>query len=442
MIMLDIEYIRENTEALRQTIKDKGITLDLDKLLEVDEERRALIQKIDELRAERNRVADEVGGGTGDKNVLVERGKELKEVIAQQEGKLKDTLDDFESMMVKVPVVPAPDTPEGRSPEENVEIFRSGPPPQFKFQLKDHVELAQSLDLIDFDRGVKVSGYRGYYVKNEAVMMQLGLMMHALEKAVAHGFKPMIPPTLVRDFALFGTGYFSGRQYDPETDEIYRIANHEKLADGTVKREDKFLVGTAEPSLLAYFADAVLDEKDLPLKICGFSQCYRSEVGSYGRDTKGLYRVHEFMKVELVVIAPADIELADKLQEEMLALAKELHKDLDIPYRVIRMCKGDLAAGKYKQFDLEMWTPSRDSWGETGSASNFVDWQARRLNARYRSKNGDLRYVYMLNATAMPSPRPLIAILENNQTKEGTVKVPKVLQKYVGKKEIKNNGRS
>ena len=440
--MLDIEYIRDNIEAVRAAVRDKGLTLDLDRLLKVDEDRRALIQKIDELRAERNKVADEVGSGTGAKDALVELGKELRDKIVEQEAKLKDVLSDFEDMMMRVPVVPAADTPEGKSPEENVEIFRSGPPTQFKFKPKDHVELAQDLDLIDFDRGVKVSGYRGYYVKNEAVMMQLGLMMYALEKAIAHGFKPMIPPTLVREFVLFGTGYFSGRQYNSETDEIYKIANDEELADGTVKKEDKFLVGTAEPSLLAYFADATLDEKDLPLKICGFSQCYRSEVGSYGKDTKGLYRVHEFMKVELVAIAPADIGLADKLQEEMLALAQELHKDLGIPYRVIRMCKGDLTAGKYKQFDLEMWTPSRDGWGETGSASNFVDWQARRLNARYRTRGGDLKHVYMLNATAMPSPRPLIAILENNQTKDGTVKVPRVLQKYVGKKEIKNNGRS
>ena len=435
--MLDIEYIRNNTEAVKNAAVIKGIKVDIEKLLDIDEKRRGLIQEVDDLRAKRRQIADQVAGGKGDKDKLVSEGKKLKEDISKKEGALNDVMNEYNSLMAKVPTVPAEDTPPGKDESENVEVFRSGEPTKFKFEPKDHIELAKELDLIDFEAGSRVAGYRGYYLKNEAVTMQMALMMHAMQKAMKYGFKPMIPPTLVREFALFGTGYFAGKEYDPEVDEIYKIANDEKLPDGSLKKEDKFLVGTAEPSLLAYFANETLDEKDLPLKICGLSQCYRSEIGSYGKDTKGLYRVHEFMKVELVALTPADVDAAEKMQQEMVDLAKELHEDLGIPYRVIRICAGDLTAGKYKQFDLEMWTPSRDGWGETGSASNFVDWQSRRLNARYKDKDGEIKPVYMLNATAMPSPRPLIAIIENNQTKEGEVKVPKVLQSYVGKKKIK-----
>lgn len=441
--MLDIKYIREHADAIKQAIAQKHIQLDLDELIKTDEQRRALIQLIDDLRAERRRIADGMSKtDSQSKEALVQSGRKVKDEIAQKEKELAVLEENFTALMVKVPVIPAPDTPAGENEQDNLEIFRSAEPTRFKFTPKDHVELAKQLDLIDFDSGAKVSGYRGYYIKNEAVMLQMGLLMHALRKAIRRGFKPVIPPTLVREFVLYGSGYFAGRQFDPEIDDVYKIANDEKLADGSVKKEAKFLVGTAEPSLLAYFTGQTLSIKDLPIKLCGFSQCYRSEIGSYGRDTKGLYRVHEFMKVELVAITPADLSVADKLQEEMVDLAKELHDDLEVPYRIIRMCAGDLTAGKYKQFDYELWTPSRNGWGESGSASNFLDWQARRLNARYKDEKGEIRYVYMLNATALPSPRPLIAILENHQTKEGSIKVPKALRPYVGAKEIKKQKRS
>jgi len=291
--------------------------------------------------------------------------------------------------------------------------------------------LAENLDLFDLARGTKVAGYRGYFVKNEAVFMQLGLMMMALEKMVSRGFKPLIPPTLIKEFALFGSGYFAGREFDPAIDEIYKIANKEKEADGQFKKENKFLVGTAEPSLLSYFADEILDIKNLPVKICGLSQCYRSEIGSYGKDTKGLYRVHEFMKVEQVCLCSADVLESEKLHQEMVGISKELHEDLGLPYRQIQICTGDLSAGKYKMYDLEAWIPSRNAYGETGSASNFLDWQARRLNVRYRDEDGQKRYVYMLNNTALASIRPMIAILENFQQADGSVVIPEALRKYI-----------
>jgi len=361
----------------------------------------------------------------------IAKGKKIKTKIADLEKKYRKIDELYFDLMVKAPIIPSADTPIGKDEKGNVEIHKWKEPTKFDFKPKSYIELARDLDLIDFKRGVKVAGYRGYYIKNQAVMLEMGLMMLALEKLIQKGFTPMIPPTLVREFALFGSGYFSGKKYNPQTDEIYKIANEEKGADGKAEKESKFLVGTAEPSLLAYYADEVLDEKDLPLRICGFSQCYRSEIGSYGKDTKGIYRVHEFMKVEQVCICPADIDLSDKIHQEMIEISKELHEDLGLPYRQLQICTGDMSAGKYKMYDLEAWMPSRNSYGETGSASNFLDWQARRLNVRYKDKNGKKKYVYMLNNTALPTVRPLIAILENNQQKDGSVVVPEVLRKYM-----------
>jgi seryl-tRNA synthetase len=236
---------------------------------------------------------------------------------------------------------------------------------------------------------------------------------------------------LVKEFVLFGSGYFSGREYNPEKDEIYKIANDEIEADGNKNKEDKFLIGTAEPSLLAYYSGEILEEKDLPMKLCGFSQCYRSEIGSYGKDTRGMYRVHEFMKVEMVGLSPANIETAEKMHQEMVSISEELHRDLKLPYRKLQICTGDMSAGKYKMYDLEAWIPSRNGYGETGSASNFLDWQSRRLNVRYKDAGGNKKFVYMLNNTALASARTLIAILENNQQADGSIIIPEVLRKWM-----------
>jgi seryl-tRNA synthetase len=386
--------------------------------------------RLDDLRQKRNEIASSVKGGKPTEE-QIEEGKKLKVEIAEMEGRYGSLEDKYLELMVKVPTIPSDDTPRGNDDSENVEVLTWGEPTKFDFEPKSYIELGEALDLIDLPRGVKVAGYRGYYLKNEAATLQLALMMFALEKLISKGFTPIIPPTLVREFALFGSGYFSGRTYDPDVDEIYKIANDEKTADGTVVRENKFLVGTAEPSLLAYYANEILDESQLPLKLCGFSQCYRSEIGSYGKDAKGMYRVHEFMKVEQVSITPADVELSDKLHQEMVGISKELHEDLGLPYRQLAICTGDMSAGKYKMFDLEAWIPSRGGYGETGSASNFLDWQARRLNVRYRDKNGDKKFVYMLNNTALASARTIIAILENYQQADGSVVIPEVLRKYM-----------
>lgn len=437
--MLDINFIRENKDAVQEAARLKKINLDIDELLNVDNQRRELLGKIESLRQRRNEIADSIKKSQGkpDEN-LIKEGRKIKEVIIEIEKEFEEIEEKYLDLMVKVPTIPSEDTPFGKDDSENIEIYKWGEPRKFDFKPKSHIELAEDLDLIDFETGTKVGGYRAYYLKNDAVMLQMGIMMYALKKLIEKGFTPMIPPTLVKEFALFGSGYFAGRKHNPD-DEIYKIANDEKLADGTIKKEDKFLIGTAEPALLAYYSDKVLDEKDLPIKLCGFSQCYRSEIGSYGKDTKGIYRVHEFMKVEQVVICKADKKEAEKLHQEMVEISKELHQDLGLPYRILQICTGDLSAGKYKQYDFEVWMPSRNGYGETGSASNFLDWQARRLNVKYKKESGEREFVFMMNDTALPSPRPLIAILENYQNADGSVTVPEVLRPYVGKEIIEKN---
>ncbi len=424
--MLDIRFIRENKEAVAEAAKNKNINLDIDELLVLDEQRRELIAKSEETRAEQKKLGKED----------IKKAKELKDQFRELETQLKKIEDKFNELMVKMPTVPSSDTPVGKDESGNIEISKWGELPKFNFTPKTHIELGQALDILDLDQGAKVGGYRGYYVKNDGVLLMMGFLMYALQKMAARGYNPMIPPTLVKDWPLFGSGYFKSREYDSETDEIYQVATGDKEADGSYSGEKKFLVGTAEPSLLAYFSDKVLDEKELPVKVCGYSQCYRSEIGSYGKDTKGIYRVHEFMKIEQVVVSRADLDESTKIQEEMVGISEELHKDLGLPYRKLQICTGDMSAGKYRAFDLEAWMPGLNKYGETGSASNFVDWQARRLNVRYKDSEGNKKFAYLLNNTALASPRTFIAILENYQQADGTVIVPEVLRPFVGKEKI------
>jgi seryl-tRNA synthetase len=430
--MLDIKFIRENIEVIKKAIADKHINLNLDELLMLDEKRRTAMQFIEELNAEKNKLNEIIQKATPEERaILIEQGKAVKEKMEQAEPEYKSLKHDFDLLMIKVPNIISADTPIGAGDENNVEVYKSGEIPKFDFKPKTHIELAEDLDLVDFEKGAKISGYRGYYLKNEGAMLAMALMMYAMNKMVEKGFGPMIPPTLIKGAALFGSGYFKGLEYDSEEDNIYQIATSDKEVDGQVCKEKKFLVGTAEPSLLAYFSDEVLEEKKLPIRVCGYSPCYRSEIGDYGKDNKGLYRVHEFMKVEQVVVCKADIEESTKLQEEMVAISEEIHKELGLPYRKLQICTGDMAAGKYRAFDLEAWMPGLDRWGETGSASNFLDWQARRLNIKYKDKDGNNKFAYLLNNTVLPSVRPLIAILENYQQADGSVKIPEVLKKFM-----------
>ncbi len=420
--MLDIEYIRTNRDTVAQAITDKLMKLDLDRLLTLDVERRELITKRDALLAERNQLAIEQAK---------ERGPALKAELAEIEPRFADVEAEFNLLMLQVPQIPAADAPRGDE-SQYVEIKKVGEPAKFDFEPKDHIALGKILDLIDIDRGAAVSGYRGYYLKNEAALMHHGLMQLGLQIMRKNGFTVMVPPTIVRDRALVGSGHFPfGRA------EVYQIANPSRLADGAQEKEAQNLVGTAEPSLLAYYADQILEASDLPVKACGISQCYRSEVGSYGKDTKGIYRIHEFMKVEQIVLVEADDAAQQRAFNEMLAIAEELLASLEVPYRVIDIPTGDMGAGKVRQYDIETWMPSRAAYGETHSNSMLGDWQARRLNIKYKTADGKKSHVFTLNNTVIASPRILIALLENHQQADGSVRIPTALQPFVGASEIR-----
>ena len=423
--MLDIKFIRENPEIVKETVKRKNINLDIDELLEIDGKRRELQAKTGELQAQRNEIAKSAKGGRPTAEQM-EEGRRIKEKLSELEKENKEAEEKFNELMWLTPNIPSPDAPVGKDDSENVEIRQWGEPTKFDFEPKDHITLGKELDILDVERGVKVGGYRGYYLKNEAVFLHLGLMMFALQKMAEKGYAPFIPPTIVKPFVLYGSGHFPFGY-----DEIYKIANPGKLEDGSKVAEEKFLLGTAEPSLCAYHSGEILEEEDLPKKYCGFSQCYRSEVGSYGKDTRGIYRIHEFMKVEQVVLCKGDYAESEKLHQEITAIAEEIIKDLGIPYRVIEVCTGDMGAGKYKMYDIESWMPSRNAYGETHSSSNLGDWQARRLNIKYKTPDGEKKFVHMLNNTAIASPRFLIALLENCQQADGSVAIPEPLRKYL-----------
>jgi seryl-tRNA synthetase len=434
--MLDIQFIRANKEQVAEAAKNKNLSFDVEALLVKDQERVALLQEIEELKSLKNDINDLIQKAETpeERTEIIAKGKEIKVKLDEKEPLYAAVKDEFAVLMAQVPNIVSSDTPVGKTDAENIEVMQWGTKPAFEFAPRTHIELGNMLDIIDFERGTKVSGYRGYYLKNEGTLLVMGLMLYAIQKMVAKGYAPLIPPTLVKGFPLFGSGYFKGLEYDGTVDEIYQVATTDKESDGSASKESKFLVGTAEPSLLAYYSGEVLDGAQLPMKLAGFSQCYRSEIGSYGKDTKGMYRVHEFFKVEQVVIAPADIEAVDAIQEEMIGISEEMHRELGLPYRKIQICTGDMSAGKYRAFDLEAWMPGMDRFGETGSASNFLDWQSRRLDVKYKdAATGERKHAYMLNNTALPSPRILIAILENYQQADGSVVVPEVLRAFVGK---------
>ena len=431
---MDISFIRKNKERLEFAIVNKGIAFDINHLLSIDDKRKALIFQVEGLRASRNTISRSLSDQGLDllkREELLEQSKQIKIQLADLEKELKDVQQELKALFLKVPSIISPDTPIGKSDADNVEIYQWGYIPEFSFPVKDHIQLGKDLGILDLERGAKVSGYRGYYIKNEGVSLVMGFMLYAIAKMISRGYTPMLPPTLVKGFSLFGSGYFKDPQYNPEMDEIYQVSTSDKEIDGNWSKERKFLIGTSEPALLAYHANEIIPEELLPLRLCGFSQCYRSEIGSYGKDARGIYRVHEFMKVEQVILARSDIPESVLLQDEMVQISKEMHEEIGLPYRLLQICTGDMSPGKYRSFDIEAWMPGLNRWGETGSASNLLDWQARRLNVRYVEADGKNKYVYMLNNTALPSPRIFIAILENFQQEDGSVVVPKVIRRFM-----------
>ncbi|MBM3284110.1 serine--tRNA ligase [Candidatus Gottesmanbacteria bacterium] len=322
--------------------------------------------------------------------------------------------------MLTVPNIPDKSAPLGKDAAANKEVKKWGQIPKFNFKPMDHIELGKKLDLVDLERGVKTGGFRTYFLKNEAALLELAILTHTYQKLVKKGYVPMIVPSLVKEFTLIGSGQFPwGRE------EVYHL-----------EKDGLFLAGTAEVPMTAYFANEVLLEKDLPKKFVAFSPCFRREAGSYGKDTKGLYRLHQFNKIEQVIIAANDYQRSLAFHEELLANAEEVLQDLKLPYRVSLMSTGEMGEPQVKKYDIETWMPARGAYGETMSNSFMGDFQARRLNIRYKASDGTIKYAHSLNNTAVASPRILIAILENYQQADGSVAVPEVLKGFVGKERI------
>jgi seryl-tRNA synthetase len=415
--MLDIKFIKDNLELCKTAAVNKNRVVAWDRLLELDDKRRELIASSDKVRSDRNKANM---GNMGDEKAR-EAGRELKSKLKKIEDELREIELEFNNVMLTIPNVPDKSVPIGKDDKGNVEIKTWGKLPEFDFPVKDHIELGKNLDLIDLDRGAKVGGSRAYFLKNEGAQMEFAVLFYTFQKLIKKGYTPLIAPSLVKEFTLFGNGQFPwGRE------EVYHL-----------EKDDQYLAGTAEVPVTAYFADEVLAESDLPKKFVAFSPCFRREAGSYGKDTRGVYRLHQFSKIEQVIISTNDMNTSFTLHEELLANAEEILRDLELPYRVLLMCSGDMGEPQVKKYDIETWMPGRSAYGETMSNSVMGDFQARRLKIRYKGKDGKTYFCHTLNNTAIASPRILIAILENYQQKDGTIRVPNVLQPYIGKDVIK-----
>lgn len=408
--MLDIQFIKENLQEVKKSVEARKANVDLDKLLDLDNQRRDLIVKVDDLRAKRNEAAKtrDKGLGVRVKGELQELEKELSEIEKQ-----------YNDLMLQVPNILMDEVPVGDASKNKV-IRKVGEPSKFSFKPKDHIELGKFLDIVDFERGVKVGGFRGYYLKNEGAKLHWAVLNFAFNHLIQKGFSPIVPPVINRRFALMGAGQFPWGEED-----TYKVG------------DEDFLVGTAEIPLMALYSDETFELKDLPKKFVGLSACFRTEIGSYGKDTKGLYRVHEFYKVEQVVLCEADEQESLGFFEDIQENSQEILEALDLPYQVVVLSSQDMGKKAALTYDIETWMPSRDGYGETHSNSIVLDFQTRRLKIKYRDKDGQIKFCHALNNTAIASPRILIALLENNQQEDGSIKIPGVLHKYTGFTEIR-----
>lgn len=417
--MLDYRFVKEHLEAVKKNIADRNMNADADHVVALFDERTALITKLQTLQQKRNDNAKAMKGRLADdeRRRLIEEGKAIKEAISVCEKETASVEAELETEGRRIPNMAHPDAPVGAVDSDNLEVKRVGTPRVFSFAPKDHVQLGQELDIIDFDEGTKVSGSKFYYLKNEAVFLELALVQYALNILRRHGFTPFITPDVARAGILQGIGF------NPRGSEsnVY-----------TLEGEDTCLVATAEITLGGYHSGEILAKEKLPLLYCGLSHCFRREAGAAGQFSKGLYRVHQFTKLEMFVYCLP--EQSDELHEKLRLIEEEIFSGLDIPFRVVDTCTGDLGAPAYRKWDLEAWMPGRNGgeWGEVTSTSNCTDYQARRLNVRYKDDDGKNRYVHMLNGTAVAVSRALVAVLENYQNEDGSVTVPKALVPYCG----------
>ncbi len=416
--MLDIKFIREHKDLVKEAARKKRIQINLDRILSLDEERRKLIQESEGLKAEQNTESGRVVSITDEteKKTLISRLKIIKDQISASQKNLQKIEDELKVLALQVPNIPDPSVPEGESDADNKEIRKWGELPQFDFAPKNHIDLMKDLDLVDLERGSKTAGFRGYFLKNEAANLCFAIWHFVVSELTKAGFVPVIAPSLVKEDGFVGTGWLPQGK-----DEIYSV------------NEEMYLSGTAEVPMMNYYSGEILNEDELPKKFVAFSPCFRSEAGSYGKDTKGIYRLHEFMKVEQVVLCKADHQESVKWHEEITSNSERIMRALGIPYRVVLNCGADLGLGQVKKYDIEGWVPSENRYRETHSASYFHDFQTRRLNIRYRGNDGKIYFAHSLNNTAVATPRILISLLENRQQKNGDVAVPEVLRQYMAK---------
>ncbi|SDG23241.1 seryl-tRNA synthetase [Fontibacillus panacisegetis] len=422
--MLDIQWIRANAAKVQEAAAMKGIDVSVEQLLNCDDTRRKLLYQSEQLRQQRNEGSRQVAllRQNGNDELAIEMSSKLKQInmAIEKLSKELDTIQqEYSSLMLLMPNVPSSDSPIGTSDADNVIVRQVGELPQWSFKPRDHVELGTLHGMIDIPRGVKTGGSRSYFLKGDGYLYHRAVQQLAMDLLMGHGFIPFEVPLLVKEERMVNTGYFpTGR------DQAYAI-----------KEENLWLAGTSEVPLVSYFADEIVDVKQ-PLKLAAISTCFRSEVGSAGRDVRGLYRVHQFSKVEMVVICEPDSELSDQLHREITQYSEELLGLLELPYRVMAVCVGDMSQKTYKQYDIETWMPGREAYGETHSSSNLGSFQARRSNIRCRDEEGKTTYCHTLNNTAAASPRILIPLLENHQREDGSIYVPKALRKYMGDREM------
>ncbi len=420
--MLDLAFIRSNPDAVKEAARLKNNTLDIDYLLEVDRKVTTLQRQVEEMRAQQNQLSrniQKVGKDKAARDAIIAEGKQLAEQIKQMEPELNQLIEERLQLLYLVPNIPDPSTPVGKNEDDNVPVKHWGELPHFDFEPRDHYAIMQTLDMVDIERGVKIAGARSYILKNDAARLELALMHFALDRMVQKGFTPLIVPAMAREFCFIGNGQFpKGR------DQVYAIEN-----------DDTFLVGTSEVAITGMYKDEILKAEDLPMRFVAYCPCFRREAGTYGKDARGVFRVHQFSKVEQYIIARADHEESVLWHETLLQNSEELVQALELPYRVVQVCTGDMGDGKVGMYDLECWLPSENRYRETHSCSYLHDWQARRVNMRYRDEDGKIKFVYTLNNTAIASPRIMLPLLETHQQADGSVRIPAALQPYMGGQE-------
>jgi len=419
--MLDIKLIRQNPKIVKEGSKNKGIKVDIDRLLEVDKKRRETLQALENIQAQKNKASKRIPEikDEKEKRKIILQMKEIDKNSDRLNKTSKELDEEFNKLMLQIPNLPQEDVPIGKDEKENVVLKEVGQKPKFDFKPKDYMEIAERLDLIDVQRAAKISGTRFGYLKNEAVLLEFALVNFAFDNLLKEGFSPIIPPIMIKEEMARGMGYVE--QLDKE--EAYYL-----------EKDNLYLVGTAEQSIGPYFANEILEENDLPKRFAGFSTCFRREAGAYGKDTRGIFRVHQFDKIEMFSFCKPEDSI--KEHQFFLDLEEKLMQLLKIPYRVIRICTGDLGFPAAAKYDIEAWLPSENRYRETHSTSNCTDFQTRRLKIRYHDKNGNLNFVHTVNGTAF-SQRPILAIIENYQQKDGGILVPEILQKYLSFKIIK-----